>query len=383
VSPDSPSRGPEARRFDALLTRLLAHQASDLHLASDVQPMARVHGELVPLDPEPWPQTRLQALQDALAQQEGRQAELLAHGGLDLGYDLDGERFRVNLLRSLGRPALVARHLDGRFRSFRELGLPEVFARLADVPDGLVLVTGATGAGKSTSLAALVHEINRCHARHILTIEDPVEFVHQPLRSHVTHRGLHLDFPDFASAVRAALRQDPDVILIGEMRDLETMRAALTAAETGHLVLGTLHTADTVGTVERVVGGFPGDEQATVRHRLAHCLRAVVSQRLVPRSDGGGRTALAEVLIVNNAVSNLIATGRSKQIASMIENGCETGMQTFDHSLAAAVGSGRLSLPQARRLANDQPRLTRLLELAGASTASDTPRAHRSPHGGR
>ncbi|MFT3822168.1 MAG: PilT/PilU family type 4a pilus ATPase [Rubrivivax sp.] len=369
--------------FDALLARLLQAQGSDLHLAAGVSPMARVHGELAVLDAAAWPAARLQALHEALAQREGRRDELQAKGGLDLGYDLAGERFRVNLLRSLGRPALVARHLDGRFRSFRELGLPEVFARLADVPDGLVLVTGATGSGKSTSLAALLHEINRTHARHILTIEDPVEFVHQPLHSHITHRGLHQDFPDFASAVRAALRQDPDVILVGEMRDLETMRAALTAAETGHLVLGTLHTADTVGTVERVVGGFPGDEQETVRHRLAHCLRAVVSQRLALRSDGGGRTALAEVLIVNNAVSNLIATGRSKQIASMIENGSESGMQTFDHSLAWAIGCGRLTLEQARRLAVDQQRLTRLLELAQPPAATEAARLHRSPHGRR
>lgn len=371
------------QRLDQVLGLMLQAQASDLHLSSDQAPMVRVHGELLVLEPSPWPAAQLQALHEALAARERRSDELQRQGGLDLGLDRGSERFRVNLLRSMGRPALAARHLDGRFRSFRELGLPDVFARLADVADGLVLVTGATGSGKSTSLAALVHEINRIHSRHILTIEDPVEFVHRPLRAHITHRNLHQDFPDFASAVRAALRQDPDVILVGEMRDLDTMRAALTAAETGHLVLGTLHTADTVGTVERVVGGFPGDEQDTVRYRLASCLRAVVSQRLVRRSDGAGRTALAEVLVVNNAVSNLIATARSKQITSMIENGSEQGMQTFDHSLAAAVQLGRLTLDDARRQAHDLQRLARLLDQhAGSASATAAARAGRRLHAG-
>lgn len=359
------TEGAALDAFDALLLSLLQAQASDLHLASDLPPVGRVHGELAVLSQEVWPRARLERLHQALARREDRETELQREGGLDFGHTLGDERFRVNLLRSQGRPALVARHLDSRFRSFRELGLPAMLGHLADIQDGLVLVTGATGSGKSTTLAALVHEINRQHARHILTIEDPVEFVHQPIRSHVTHRGLHQDFPDFASAVRSALRQDPDVILVGEMRDLETMRAALTAAETGHLVLGTLHTADTVGTVERVVGGFPGDEQETVRYRLAACLRAVISQRLVLRSDGKGRTALAEVLVVNNAVSNLIATGRSKQIYSMIESGTEQGMQTFDHSLAAAVQSRRLTLEIAQAQARDPMLLARLLQRDG------------------
>ncbi|TCP01514.1 type IV pilus twitching motility protein PilT [Rubrivivax gelatinosus] len=362
-------------RLHALLQQLLAAGGSDLHLASAQPPLARVNGELRPLGGQAWTATALGELCARLAERDGRLADWQRDGGLDLGLTLGGERFRINLLRSLGRAGLVARHLDGRLRSFAQLGLPASLAGLADIGDGLVLVTGATGSGKSTTLAALVHEINRQHARHILTIEDPVEFVHEPIRAHVTHRGLHQDFPDFASAVRAALRQDPDVILVGEMRDLETMRAALTAAETGHLVLGTLHTADTVGTVERVVGGFPGDEQDTARYRLASCLRAVVSQRLVPRRDGHGRTALAEVLVVNTAVAHLIASGRSKQIHSLLESGTEHGMQTFDHSLAAAVGAGRLGLDEARALARDPARLGRLLAEAGARGAT------RSPHG--
>ncbi|MFM2403312.1 MAG: hypothetical protein RL223_1192 [Pseudomonadota bacterium] len=349
-------------RLDQQLMALLQVRGSDLHLAVGQPPLARINGELTSLDHTLWSSEALNALHERLARHEGRSDELTREGGLDLGHTVGAERFRLNLLRARGRPALVARHLDSRFRSFQELGLPPMLGHLADVQDGLVLVTGATGSGKSTTLAALVHEINHQHARHILTIEDPVEFVHEPIRAHITHRSLHQDFPDFASAVRAALRQDPDVILIGEMRDLDTMRAALTAAETGHLVLGTLHTADTVGTVERVVGGFPGEEQETVRYRLARCLRAVISQRLVLRSDGQGRTALAEILMVNNAVSNLIATGRSKQIYSMIESGTAQGMQTVDHSLAQAVRQRRLSPEDAQRHAQDLLLLTRLLQ---------------------
>jgi twitching motility protein PilT len=347
--------------LDALLAMVLERQASDLHLMAGQPPIARVHGELRPLDSHPLTPADLERFSALLTAEQG-ESGLRDHGALDVGYSLGGERFRVNLFHSMGRLGLVARHLDSRFRGFGELGLPATLAGFADLNDGLVLVTGATGSGKSTTLATLVHEINRQHARHILTVEDPVEFVHAPIRSHITHRELHRDFPDFASAVKSALRQDPDVILIGEMRDLETMRAALTAAETGHLVFGTLHTADTVGTVERLVGGFPGDEQDMVRYRLSRCLRAVVSQRLIPRSNGRGRTALVEVLVVTNAVSNLIATGRTKQIYSAIEGGAELGMQTFDHGLADAVRDGRVAPDAARRLASDPALLERLLD---------------------
>lgn len=352
--------GMEDRAFDRLLGQVLEHRASDLHLMAGEPPIARVHGELRPLAGKPLSTEAMETIRAELVDAD-REAELAAMGALDLGYSLGDERFRVNLFHTLGRLGLVARHLDGRFRDFAQLGLPPTLAGFADLQDGLVLVTGATGSGKSTTLATLIHEINRQHARHVLTVEDPVEFVHTPIRAHITHRELHRDFPDFASAVRSALRQDPDVILIGEMRDLETMRAALTAAETGHLVFGTLHTADTVGTVERLVGGFPGDEQDMARYRLSRCLRAVVSQRLIPRSDGRGRTALVEVLVITNAVSNLIATGRTKQIYSAIEGGAELGMQTFDHSLADAVRGGRVAPEAARHLAQDVAMLERLL----------------------
>lgn len=339
--------------FNALLEQAVASGASDLHLAAGRVPLLRVHGELQALDRPPWPAAAMEALRTRLAH-GGRGAEWARNGSLDAGHSTPGgERFRLNLFRGLGREGLVARHLDNRFRTMAQLGLPERLHELSHLRDGLVLITGATGSGKSTTLASLIDTINRRYPYHILTIEDPVEFVHEPARAAVTHRELHTDVPDFASAVRAGLREDPDVILIGELRDLETMGAALTAAETGHLVFSSLHTADTVGTVERLTGVFPGDEQEAIRYRLSLALRAVVSQRLVRRRDGAGRVPLVEILIVTAAVSNLIATGRTKQIYSTIEGGGELGMQTFDQSLADAVRNGLLRTENARAMARD------------------------------
>lgn len=362
--------GSAGEAFEALLAALIRRHGSDLHLAEGRPPLGRVHGELVTLDTHPWPARWMDAL---VAQFTAglREQEWQRNGSVDVGYgSAGGERFRINLLRAMGRRQLVARHLDNRFRGMAELGLPEGLRHLADLQDGLVLVTGATGSGKSTTLAALIHEINRLYPKHILTIEDPVEFVHLPIRAAVTHRELHADVPDFATAVRASLREDPDVILIGELRDLETMRAAITAAETGHLVFGTLHTADTVGSVERLVGGFAGDEQDAIRYRLSLCLRAVVSQRLEKRSDGNGRVPLVEILTVTSAISNLIATGRSKQIYSAIESGADLGMQTFDQSIALAVRGGQLTRERGLQLARDARAVERmLLARAGMGAA--------------
>lgn len=348
-------------RLDALLEASMAAGASDLHVSEGRVALARIHGDLSTLDPAPVEAAMLAALVAHFAD-GARAAEWQQRGSVDVGHSTpDGERFRINLYRGLGRIGLVARHLDNRFRSTEELGLPAGIAHLPDLQDGLVLVTGATGSGKSTTLACLIHEINRQYPKHILTIEDPVEFVHRPIRAAITHRELHTDVPDFATAVRASLREDPDVILIGELRDLETMRAALTAAETGHLVFGTLHTADTVGTVERLVGGFPGDEQEAIRYRLSLSLRAVISQRLLPLADGGGRVPQVELLRISNAVSNLIATGRTKQIYSAIEAGAELGMQTFDQSLADLVNGGRFGRDAALSLARDRQSFDRLM----------------------
>jgi len=347
-------------RFSEFLARIVLERASDLHLACDRAPSWRVNGRLALISPRLWSSDDMRELLDSLLA-PNQQDDYRSRGSVDLGYSsAPGERFRINVFRSLGRPALVARHLPSRFSSFAELRLPEALQQLAHLASGLVLVTGITGSGKSTTLATMINEINATTPAHILTIEDPVEFVHTAKQAIITHRELHTDVADFASAVKSALREDPDVILVGELRDTETMRAALTAAETGHLVLSTLHTADATGAVERFVGAFAGEEQAVVRHRLSLVLKAVVAQQLLPSADHGGRIAVVEILRVNQAVANLIASGRTAQIYSAIESGREAGMQTFDQALAAMARDKLIDVDDGRRLARDAGNFDRL-----------------------
>ena len=298
------------------------------------------------------------------------QAAFAETGSAALGHSSPGGfRFRINFFSSLGMPALVARHLPDRFASLAELMLPPDLKELAYLPSGLVLVTGVTGSGKSTTLATLINEINTHMARHILTIEDPVEFVHKPVQSLVSHRELGTDTPDFALAVRAAMREDPDVILVGEMRDTETMRAALTAAETGHLVFSTLHTGDAVGATERFVGGFPGEEQELARHRLSLVMKAVVAQQLLPRADMRGRVPAVEVLRGTTAVANLIASGRTSQIYSAMESGAGLGMQTYDQSLARLARDKFVAVDLVRPLARNPDGFDWLMKNGGAPAA--------------
>jgi twitching motility protein PilT len=354
-------------RFDTLLDRMPGAGASDLHLvAGPLPPCWRRHGELQPCaDEAPWTEVDMQVLTSTLLNAQ-RQHMLAESGSADLGHgSAGGQRFRINIFRALGRLALVARHLPDHFASLAELALPPVLRELAWLPYGLVLVTGVTGSGKSTTLATLIHEINAHAARHILTIEDPVEFVHRPLQSLVSHRELGTDTPDFALAVRAALREDPDVILVGEMRDTETMRAALTAAETGHLVFSTLHTADAVGATERFVGAFPGEEQELARHRFSLVMKAVVAQQLLPCADGRGRVPAVEILRGTPAVTNLVATGRSAQLYSAMESGAELGMQTYDQSLAQLARAKRVDAGLVRALARNPEGFDWLLKNGG------------------
>ncbi|AGA89488.1 pilus retraction protein PilT [Thioflavicoccus mobilis 8321] len=352
--------------LNALLAAGVALGASDLHLTVGSRPVYRVLGELAPAPSELGAAPIEAAAMERLAAQiasERQREELARTGHLDLGYSTpDGERFRLNLYRELGRLALAARHLDQRLLSLEGLGLPKQLADIAKLPSGLVLVTGATGSGKSTTLATLLDLINRIRAAHILTVEDPVEFVHGPQRCVIHHRELGTDVVSFAAAVQAALREDPDVIMIGEMRDLDTMRAAITAAETGHLVFSTLHTAEAVGCVERLVGSFPGGEQDVARHRIGMALRAVVAQRLVRRSSGRGRVAVVEILMVNAAAANLIEQGKTRQLFSLMESSAAEGMRTLDQSLADLVNRGVLSRAEALLHCKDTRTLERLLE---------------------
>jgi twitching motility protein PilT len=346
--------------FDQLLATCVAMGASDLHISCDDQAVFRHNGLLCRDAADPLTTRTVEAMVQALMTDFQRQ-EFETKLTVDLGYSSpDNERFRVNCYREMGRPAIVARHLDQQMLSLDQLYLPEQLHKLASLKSGLVLVTGATGSGKSTTLAALLNEINQSRECHILTIEDPVEFVHQSQKGLVHHRELYTDVPSFAAAVRAAMREDPDVIMVGEMRDLETMRAAITAAETGHLVFSTLHTGEAVGAVERLVGSFPGEEQEVARHRVAMSLRGVVAQHLVPRRDGKGRVPAVETLTVTRAVSHLIENAKTRQIYSAMESGAQDGMQTLDQALAELVRKGMISRETALAACHDAQSLERL-----------------------
>ncbi len=315
--------------------------ASDLHLTDGLPPSLRVHGELAPVaGRSPLPPGGVEALARPILTANHLEA-WAKDRTVDLGLELGAtQRFRVNVFSERGGMALAARRLDERIRSLEELRLPPSLGRLADFEDGLVLVCGATGSGKSTTLATLIDAINRDRAQHIITLEDPIEYVHQSRRSIVHQRELHRDFRRFSRALRATLREDPDVILVGELRDLPTMRAALMAAETGHLVFSTLHSGSAIGATERLIGAFRGDERDAVRHQLSLVLRAVVAQQLLPLREGRGRFPAVELLQVTPAVANLIRAGKSSQVQAAIEAQSSAGMLTLEQSLAEAVVRG-------------------------------------------
>ena len=357
--------GPRRPRLDDLLARMEALRASDLHLSAGAPPVFRVHGRLQrapgpPLEPD-WMAAEIDRLSTAF-DRDAYAAALSA----DFGISRDGRRYRVNLFRHQGGDGLVIRAMGAGASSLDSLGLPPAAAGLAAYPSGLVLVCGATGSGKTTTLAALIDMINASRPVHILTVEDPVEVVHEDRQGIVRQRELGPHATDFASAVRAALREDPDVILVGEMRDEETMRAALTAAETGHLVFSTLHTGDAAGAVRRLVGAFPAAEQEAVRLRLSQSLRAVLAQHLLPTADGLGRAPAVEVMICTRAIGHMIRAGKLEQLYSAIESGRAEGMQTLEQSLAALLEAGWIDAAAARAHARDQEALERLCSRLGA-----------------
>ncbi len=341
-------------RFNQLIRQCIKLGASDLHISSDAAPFVRVDGQLEMLEREPLSGAQLEEMALGLMEQSQREV-FRQQQTLDLAYSLDaGSRFRINVFRERGQIAIAVRYLDGTFRTFEELHLPPALGELAELRDGLVLVTGPTGSGKTTTLATLIHKINCERACHIITIEDPVEFIHSNRHSLVHQRELKTDVPSFAEAVRAALREDPDVILVGEMRDAETMHAAITAAETGHLVFSTLHTGDAVGALDRIVGVFPAEEQAAIRQQMSMVLRAVVAQRLLPMCHGAGRVPALEILHVTSAVSHLIRTAKPEQIYAALEAGGAAGMQTLEQDLARLVAKGLVAENDALRLARSR-----------------------------
>lgn len=337
-----------------LLTRTAELNASDLHLTVSTPPVVRLHGDLV----------RLEGYQPLTAEDTDGLIQLMltpdqletyrTEGAADLAYQVDGvARFRVNAYRRREGSAIAFRLIPEVIKSLTELGVPEQVAQLGMLPRGLVLVTGPTGSGKSTTLAAVVDQVNRQRACHILTIEDPIEYVHGHHLAVVNQREIGEDAPTFSAALRSALRQDPDVILLGEMRDLETVATALTAAETGHLVLATLHTRSAPETVERVIDVFPPHQQHQVRAQLAASLQGVVTQQLLKRSDATGRIVACEILTATPAVRNLIREGKAHMIASAMQGGGAHGMQTMDQGLANLVKRGTVSYHDAlERCAN-------------------------------
>src|SRR4051812_47756531 len=334
--------------IDQLLEELVKQNGSDLHVTVGSHPAARVRGELVRLEefPKLTAEDTLSMLYRIMSTEQQKRLEIDRQ--IDLSYSIPGlARFRVNVYSQRESLAAAFRLIPMGLKTMEELNLPPSLHELTKKPRGLVLVTGPTGSGKSTTLAAMIDEINRTRTDHIITIEDPIEFLHRHKRCVVNQREIGTDALSFGAALRAALRQDPDVILLGEMRDLETIATALTAAETGHLVFATLHTQSAPSTIDRIIDVFPGEQQEQVRTQLAGALQAVLTQTLVPTADGAGRVAALEVLLPDDAVRNLIRQGKVEQIYSVMQTGAQRGMQTLEQALARLVLRGGVTLEVA------------------------------------
>ncbi|ADG82602.1 twitching motility protein [Thermincola potens JR] len=340
--------------IEELLKMAVERGASDLHLTVNAAPVVRVHGELRHL---PLPVLTYQDLKRLAAEilNEEQKVQFEEKGELDFSYSIYGyARFRVNVFKQRGTPAIAARIIPPVILNTDELGLPEVVKTLVRKPNGLILVTGPTGSGKSTTLAAMIDQLNKETTGHIITLEDPIEFLHTHQNCIINQREIGLDSKTFAAGLRAALRQDPDVILVGEMRDLETIATAITAAETGHLVLATLHTAGAVQTIDRIIDVFPPHQQEQIRVQLALILQGVISQTLIPRADHAGRVPAVEVLVATPAVRNMIREGKTHQLMTAMQAGAKYGMQTMDQSLKSLYKKGLITYEEAHSRALDQ-----------------------------
>jgi twitching motility protein PilT len=328
----------------------LAHQnkASDVHLTVGSPPMFRIHGSLSPVSEQVLARTDiLDMIRDLLSTEQYEQ--FMETGDVDLSHGIPGvSRFRVNAYKQKGNAALTIRLIPQNIPSMEQLGLPQIAEEFAGKPQGLLLVTGPTGSGKSTTLAAILDYINRTRSDHIITLEDPIEFVHNHKSCIVNQREIGVDTASFASGLRAALRQDPDVVLVGEMRDLETISIAITAAETGHLVFGTLHTADAPQTIDRIIDVFPPEAQQQIRVQLSSVLLGVMAQRLLPTADGAGRVAAIEVLVNTPAVANLIRSEKIHQIRSVMQTGRAQGMITMDSALRELLQKRVITMDAAK-----------------------------------
>lgn len=348
-------------KIENFLEEVIKRDASDLHLTVGVPPMLRVDGSLVPVegvrgltdkDVHDLTYSILDDVQKDILERDKEVDFSFTYGDL--------ARFRANAYHQKGNVGLALRLIPVNIRSLTELGMPKIVEKFTEYPRGLVLVTGPTGSGKSTTLAAMVDKINKERACHIITVEDPIEYTHNHDKSIIEQREVHYDTRSFAAALRSVLREDPDVVLIGEMRDLETIAAAITIAETGHLVFATLHTNNAAQSVDRMIDVFPPHQQQQIRVQLSNILQGIVSQRLIP-SIGGGRIAAAEILVVTPAVRNIIREQKTHQLEAVIQTGASEGMQAMDRTLASLIKTGRITLDEAKGYAIDIKELERLL----------------------
>ncbi len=349
------------KTFNEIIAVAAEKRASDLHITANIPPVGRINGALLPITSTPLSPSDIKHLLEGIAS-PSLMTILDEKGEVDFAYSVEGlGRYRINAFSQKGSYAVAARLLNTRIPSPAELKLPPAIIKMIEKRRGLVLVTGATGSGKSTTLASLLNEINEKYKKHIITLEDPIEYLHTHKNSVVNQREVGEDTLSFANALRAALRQDPDVILVGEMRDLDTIATAVTAAETGHLVFSTLHTVGAANTIDRIIDVFPPHQQQQVRTQLAEVLECVVSQQLLPKADGTGRIAAFEVMFTNTAIRNNIREGKTYQIPSTMLTNSKLGMRTMDDSLAELAMLGEITNENALLFAQDRAALSKKL----------------------
>lgn len=363
-------------RIDAFLKLGLAQGCSDVHLAVGIPPMLRMNGDLMPIKFRQLSDTELETYIVEILTQSQRE-RLEAGRDLDFSYVAEeGGRFRVNVFRKVTGIGAVFRHIPGHVPTLDELKVPPILAKFCDYHQGMVLVTGSTGTGKTTTLAAMIDYLNQNRALNIISLEDPIEFVHPSKKSQIIQRELGTHVRSFADGVRSAMREDPDVILVGELRDAETIMMAMTAAETGHLVLGTLHTTGAVKTIDRVIDALPGELREQTKSFLAMSLKAVITQVLVKTPDGRGRRAILEILVNTRAIAKLITIDQTHQIGSQVQMGKDLGMQLMDQALLEAINRKEIDPDDAYRFANDKKKFQRFvtdtsmvptLEMSGGS----------------
>lgn len=363
--------------IEDLMEEVIERGGSDLHLSAGLPPYIRISGRLTPTDHEPMSPESCQRLIFSMLNNTQRK-HLEQNWELDCSYGVKGlARFRVNVYKDRGTYAACLRALSSHIPTMEVLGLPNIVRELSEKPRGLILVTGPTGSGKSTTLASMINNINLTRSEHILTVEDPIEFIYEPVKSLIHQRQIGEDSKSFANALRAALREDPDVILVGEMRDLETIALAISAAETGHLVLATLHTSSAAQTVDRIVDVFPPDQQQQIRIQLSTSLVAVLSQTLIPRVNARpgdpGRVMAQEIMVVTPAIANLIREGKTAQIYGAIQTGGKLGMQTLERVLADLYKAGSISFESAMAKTSRPDELQRLMGAAPVTPTQARP----------